>query len=46
MLKDSKAQSPKKKDGYIKKENLKKIVNAVLLLVGAKNVEQFNNVIF
>jgi hypothetical protein len=45
MFKDSKVQPLKKKDEYIKKENLKKIVEAVSLLIDVKNVEQFNNVI-
>jgi hypothetical protein len=44
VLEDSKAQSLKEKNEYIKKEDFEKIVEAVSLIVGAKNVEQFGNV--
>jgi hypothetical protein len=44
VLEDSKAQSLKEKNEYIKKEDFEKIVEAVLLIIGIKNVEQFGNV--
>jgi hypothetical protein len=44
VFKNSKAQPPKEKNEYIKKENFKKIIKAVSLIVGAKNMEQFGNI--
>jgi hypothetical protein len=45
MLKNSKAQSLKEKDEYIKKEDFKKMVKAVSLIISAKNMKQFGNII-
>jgi hypothetical protein len=40
----SAGQSQKERDGFVKQEDIERMVDAISLLVGAKNVEQYGNV--